>query len=500
MELMELYDQIRNPIDDPNVIQKLVNAYANSSNGLGGYYGQLTKTVQKEYTQGRYYCEDADRFYAMLFNKWKNSITSMTRNEFLELYKQGSYGKDFIKMRNYLISIPDVSTRKEADEIFYGSKGDKALEDALEKYSWKSFGADSGWIHVCSRYLTAKKDPYPNVEHRLYLNTESLDTYKMTTCLVEKCDEHHLPYYFKFDQFANRDDTIVIYSSTESLTKYIEILQEIKREHPDLVSRVKEPPVLTGKIDGWIGYGSEPATTPDGKRHSFNEIRAKVLESSIEKVTKQWISDHRNLQISYHGRRVSFQDYIASKSTEKKISDCKDFYLYCEENDKKIAKKNGTVYNPSTVNDRLGYTLEDVDSFPFNQGMYNILRAGIMGALPKVCSGSYKDMDTIIMNVRNGKQITFNGYDLEIVTQQISLEIAKHDSNFMKGIQTEIKNNSKQYGIDRNKICFDTKAREKIETIAAQRESQKQQEDLMEMISQTNDVNSQYSNHTKIGI
>lgn len=123
-----------------------------------------------------------------------------------------------------------------------------------------------------------------------------------------------------------------------------------------------------------------------------------------------------------------------------------------------------------------------------------------MGALPKVCSGGYKDMDTIIMNVRNGKQITFNGYDLETVTQQISLEIAKHDPNFMNGIQTEIKNNSKQYGIDRNKICFDTKEREKIETIAAQRESQKQQEDLMEMISQTNDVNSQYSNHTKIGI
>ena len=39
---------------------------------------------------------------------------------------------------------------------------------------------------------------------------------------VELCDEHHLPYYFKFDQFANRDDTIVIYSSTENLTKYVE--------------------------------------------------------------------------------------------------------------------------------------------------------------------------------------------------------------------------------------------------------------------------------------
>ncbi len=111
--------------------------------------------------------------------------------------------------------------------------------------------------------MTAKKDQYPSIEHRLYLDIESLDTYKMTTYLVEKCDEHHLPYYFKFDQYADRDDTIVIYSSTENLTKYVEILHEIKKEHPELISRTKEPPVLTGKIDGWIGYGSEPATSPD---------------------------------------------------------------------------------------------------------------------------------------------------------------------------------------------------------------------------------------------
>lgn len=47
MELMELYNQIHNPIDDISVIEKLINAYANSLKGFGGYYGQLTKTVQK---------------------------------------------------------------------------------------------------------------------------------------------------------------------------------------------------------------------------------------------------------------------------------------------------------------------------------------------------------------------------------------------------------------------------------------------------------------------
>lgn len=476
MELMELYNQIHNPIDDISVIEKLINAYANNSKGFGGYYGQLTKTVQKEHNKGQYYREDADRFYAMLFNKWKNSIVAMTRDEFVELYKQGSYGQDFIKMRNYLKNIPDVSTMKEADEIFYGSKSDKELEDALEKYSWKSFGGGSGWIHVCSRYLTAKKDQYPNVEHRLYLDTESLDTYKMTTYLVEKCDEHNLPYYFKFDQYADRDDTIVIYSSTENLTKYVEILQEIKREHPELVSRAKEPPVLTGKIDGWIGYGSELAKTPDGQRHSFNEIRAKVLENSIGKVTKQWIMNHRNQQITYQGQKMLFQEYIAMKSTEKLIADLERRYLSYEENDKKVAQRNGTKYNPTTVSDRLGYTLQDVRSSRFKQNIYRVLRDKMISSLPQVCNGSYKDMDAINMNVRNGKQITFSGYDLETIIQQLSVNISKNAPNFISSVQAEIKNNAKKYGIDSEKFCFDTKARETMRTMTAQREAQKQQQ------------------------
>ena len=37
MELMEIYNQIHNPIDDPRVIEKLINAYANLSKGYGGY-------------------------------------------------------------------------------------------------------------------------------------------------------------------------------------------------------------------------------------------------------------------------------------------------------------------------------------------------------------------------------------------------------------------------------------------------------------------------------
>ncbi len=471
MELIDLYNQIKNPIDDPKVIEKLITAYANSSKGLGGYYSRLTETTKKTYNKGQYYRDDADKFYAMLFNKWKNSIVAMTRDEFVELYKHGNYGQDFIKMRNYLKRVPDVSTMQEANDIFFGKKGDKELEEALDKYRWSALGSTSGWVHVCSRYLTAKKDKYPHIEHRLYLNTESLDTYKMITYFVEKCDQHHLPYYFKFDQYANRDDTIVIYSSSDTLTKYIEVLREIKKEHPELVFKTKEPPVLTGQIDGWIGYGSEPSRTPDGKNHSFNEIRADAIEPAIEQVTKKWIMDHRNMQIIYKGQKVTFQDYLAMKSTENLLNDLEHKFAYYEDNDKRVAQHTGKIYNPSSVINRLGYSLQDIRYPRFQQNLYNILRAQIGFNLSKVCNGSYKDMETVNIRVRNDKKISFTGYDLEKIIQQITPNIVKNDPNFVSSVQAQIKNTARQHGIDPDKYCFDLKTVERMKTMANKAQS-----------------------------
>ncbi len=467
MEIRELFDMIQNPIDDSKVVEKLITAYANESKGLGGFYGQLTKTVSKEYTGGQFNQEDANKFYAMLFNKWKNSIVNMTRDEFAELYKKGSYGKDFIKMRNYLKNVPDVSTMKEANNIFFGNKNDSELQTALEKYRWSAVGEATGWVHVYSRDLTAKKDPRIVAEHRLYLDTESPDTYKMVTYFVEKCDKYHLPYYFKFDQMADRDDTIVIYSSSETLTDYVNILQEIKKEHPELISRVKEPPLLTGKIDGWIGYGSEPQKTPDGKRRSFNEIRSKVIEPIIEKHTKNWIMAHLNMQVTYKGQQLSFQNYIALKSTEFLIEKLETKYSNREETMKNFAKKNGSSYNPQAVVENLGYTLQDLKNPQFQKSVYNIMVANLKTSLPKVCNGNYNDMSTLLINVRNGKQISFPGSYLEEILQSLSINITKNDPTFLPTIQNQIRNSAPKYGIDPNNFCFDIAAKNKLENIAS---------------------------------
>lgn len=462
---MELYDQVQNPIEDSKVIEKLITLYSETKKNQA-FYSQLTKTVQKNYNKGQYRRTDSDKFYSMMFNKWKNSIAAMKKSEFNVLYRQGSYGKDLVKLREYLKTIPDVATEQEALDILYSEKKDKELEDAIEKYRWNSLGEGSGWIHVCSRYLTAKKDEYPNVEHRLYLDTESIDTYAMITHFVEKCDEHQLPYYFKFDQYGNRDDTIVIYSSSENLEKYLEVLREIKRDYPDLVSETKDPPILTGKVDGWIGYGSEPKL-PNGKKSSFNSIRSDVIENAIGKATKKWIMDHRNMQIKYQGQKVSFQEYITMKSIDEWLASLERIYNNYSDAEKRKAQKENRPYDEANVIKSIGYTLKDLKSSQFRQNLYSILNSKMGESLSNICSDA-NDMDAVTIKVKGNNKIFFGRSDLNEIIRKLSANIMKKDPNFISAVQMQIKNDAKPYGIDTNKFCFDIQARETLKVAANQ--------------------------------
>ena len=71
MRLMELYENIDNPISSPEVIKKLIELYATCN---GNFYSRLTKSTIKAHTRGEHYKADADIFYSMLFNKHINFI------------------------------------------------------------------------------------------------------------------------------------------------------------------------------------------------------------------------------------------------------------------------------------------------------------------------------------------------------------------------------------------------------------------------------------------
>lgn len=178
-DLAKLYQEMKNPLDDPKVIKKILTAYSNRSHG--GMYKGLVQTIKKDYA-GKYSENASDYFYSMMFNKWKNNIRAMTRAEFVELYQKGEYGLDLIKLREYLLKVDDIKTADEANKIFRTKFDDEELTKAMRKYRWTAFGEGPEWQHVASRYVTAKKDKIPNIEHRLYLDTEPIYTHR-TYCI-----------------------------------------------------------------------------------------------------------------------------------------------------------------------------------------------------------------------------------------------------------------------------------------------------------------------------
>ena len=120
-------DKIKNPLDDKHTLEKIITAYANSS--LSGFYDMLTR--QNSHSDGQYYISDFDEFQTMLFNKWKNSIVNMSQEDFLKAKAQGLYEDEFIILRNYLKTVPDVETADEVAKILHGSNNTKNLRDFL---------------------------------------------------------------------------------------------------------------------------------------------------------------------------------------------------------------------------------------------------------------------------------------------------------------------------------------------------------------------------------
>lgn len=152
-----------------------------------------------------------------------------------------------------------------------------------------------------------------SIEHRLYINCEPTVTYQFLDYFAEECKRQGLSFYFKtaylYDNVGNpqnqnaltRSESAVIYMSGEDAIKYINICKKIKHDHPEL--NFYAPPVATGSIDGWLGYGKEPSgltrqiAQAEGISLSFNSIRSLILERGIYSGIKKCIS--RNMYFQY---------------------------------------------------------------------------------------------------------------------------------------------------------------------------------------------------------
>lgn len=444
MTQIELYNQIQNPLDNQDIIEKLVDIYSQTP-ATSSYYGSLVKQMSPKKT-GKFYRKNADEFFAMLFNLWKQKAVSMTKEEFVELYRRKKLNQDFVAMRNYLKSVPDVQTEEEANRILAGNTNNQEINNAIDKYKYSAFGEETGWDHICSKYIACRNESTQIITHRLYINVDSFDVYELATLFLKKCLNKNIPYYFKFDRHAARADTLVIYSSDEHLMDYISFLKEIKRENPNLISRIGKPPLLTGNIDNWIGYGSEPLVDSKGKRHSFNDVRAKIIETSISSATKKWILNNYHKIVKRNQVKMSFEDYFVILAVEALLKKYLEKYTTTE----KILKSHGQVSNEMLFQ-KCGYTLEDLNSQKFKDYLFRNIKPNIKQMLE-----SDSAQISITIPLKCGNTSKFDYLDLESILRHVSSRIKKASPNYMDEIKQEITSRSVQEGIDPQKFCFDS--------------------------------------------
>lgn len=232
------------------------------------------------------------------FNEWKNCVLNYDINKIKK-----SIRPEFIKLQNKLRKF--IPTKDDlfglmldsyTKEDLKNNVKDRELEEAFYATRYNKIGSNTPWNHIASNYIYLDQKNLYEVYHRFYINTDSDYTHYFAKLFIEKCEEKKYHYYFKFDVDGNRSDTIVIYCSETNLLKFLEILKEIKKEHPELEGHLHKPPFLTANIDDWIGYGSEPSIpNNENERYSYTSLRTKVIEDSMTTLNKEWIKNTKSV-------------------------------------------------------------------------------------------------------------------------------------------------------------------------------------------------------------
>ena len=412
----EIYEKIENPLNDDEVVRKLIESYSDEL-GTKSYYNKLVQVNYKEKKYKEINMEDKDRLVSQIFNDWKKDLTLNIKDD--EIKK---YNKEFPPLREFLKNIPYVKSAKEFFKINGKVDADEQLETIYSKYTPFSHG--ESWTYISHNSINPSKYKKFIVDHRLYLNTENIDTYKVMELFRNKCKERELDYHFKFSDNGDRDDTIVIYSDDRKLSDYIKILEEIKKEEPEIVKRAQTPPMLTGKIDGWIGYGSEPSLDENGKHtNSFNSVRSGIIQNAISKETIKWIRENKQLTKEDSG----LNEYLTKQISD----DIKDKYRMYK-----------SVYEPE-----------------FQEKLLKKLEKEIEKNRSELLEGKFDKI----------KEFNIGDINIEVDSEMIqrafrpfSKKILKKDPSFLEKVRAGIKEEGLANGIDPEKFCFDIDKRDKL--------------------------------------
>ena len=461
VKLRELYDSVENPLYNEELMEKIIEAYAKSDRtnllGSSNLYKSLVAMNQINDTS-EVNLDDKEAFMVETYNQWIDNMLNLdpAHAEYLEKNR----GVDVGELQQYLRSFGKVSSM---DDII------RLKSNPLFKKEVNGWELNDDWHHIKSRYISAIKEDSIDAKHRLYIGCQNQDLWKLAKLFKDKCEQRHIPYYFKLGASRQRDDKMVIYAETDNLENYISALQEIAKEHPEIIQRAGRPPVLTGKIDGWIGIGDEPPKKEDGSNRSYNTLRASIFEDGIEETLFSELNEFKGKRVYYNGNTVLFNEIFIDQAAQTMIE--------------KLSKKE-TLLIESGLNEF------DLKNERFKEHIKSYLRVNIQKGINKLIE--VKDIKTQLLRsnregiftipTRQRKSISVCIDDMDSIIKRMVPILLQIDPSFIEKARSQIQDKCKQYDID-DSFCFQKGTKESFEradlaqskSIAESEEKQKQQ-------------------------
>ncbi len=447
VNISKTFEKIANPLNMES-LNKLIKIYATSfsEEQLLDQFWQINSLNIKD----ELITVPSD-FAIFMFNLWHQSVLEMTNTEYEKKYQEGILQPDFIQMRECLKGIAKVNTNEQLIEAI--TQIDKMCPYTLAKYGWDSYQKEINWQHISKHKIHLGSDKYPFARHTFYINVlKSEDLFLLSKELINKYEQAKINYYFKIN-LRNQDNSLVIYVNDECLPKNIKIFKAIKKENPDLIKRIGQPPILTGKINNWLGYMA--ITNKLGKTPILEFIVNNLIVPTFDKYTRTWIYNNRYLQIKSADKSYTLEDFITLKATDVLID-------ILRQQIKKIENKGNGI----KVIDELGYTREDLNSTFFRENIFNIIKQNMDTMLALASQGNMA-IEPVLMKVRNEKIICFKKEYLENILKPFALKIVSYDSNYLVNINNSILDKVEEFDISKNNICFNCDTLERLKVISA---------------------------------
>ena len=347
-----------------------------------------------------------NQFSNVLFDYWKNQIINCNLDKF-PYKKYNITESDLIYLKSYFISNEIITF----EEYYISNNQNQRLLNIFDKFLYLNKEVEYSGINSYNFYIDQKFEL--NDEYIVTLNIKSRTLlFKVLTNYIKYCLNNKKTFKFKFSDTLNNDNTIIFYSDKNNLETLIKTLINIRKNDKELDALLsdcaKEPPLLYGVVDEWIGVRQL-----DDK---YYDNRITCLYESIYDVMIDWYNDKFKTKNSQY-TNMTYKDVI-------------------DEEIKRYFNYELNFLCLGTVKDFL--IRRKLDKFVSN-----------------ILESKYEDLDTYIFNVKKDVDIKLTKDSINRKIYELISIIYRQDKEFLDDIRNTIILNCKKYNIDSKRFYLD---------------------------------------------